>query len=324
MTHTNVSPTSHTKSSESVLHAVNSLMFRVPSLFPIHYFMNFNQKWTGLLLCFYLSIYDCTSTWVKRDYQPICGYFYLSPARLSTNMRILLPESSEIINPHANPSTWVKRDYQPVRESLYLNQARLSTHTRIPAEAPCNERIRAVLASSTHVSNPCPSSLTASSSFPPRMPSGWFLRLLVTTAACEYQSWLILLVTTAACEHQSCLRTPVFQLPANTSLDSVCLSQQLPANTSHACEHQSFTLVSNQVHVPFSLVWFLCVFGLKPYASRFLDWLEVYRPRQHSATYFTLHHVNPPQHSCWISFSLFSFFLVKFFFGLFVFLFLAG
>ena len=106
MTHTNVSPTSHTKNNESVLHhAVNSFMFRLPSLFPIHYFMNVNQKWPGLLLYFYLCIYDCTSTWVKRDCQPTRGSFYLSQARLSTHTRVLLPESSEIINPHADTST---------------------------------------------------------------------------------------------------------------------------------------------------------------------------------------------------------------------------
>ena len=62
----------------------------------------------------------CASTWVKREYQPVCEYFYLSQARLSTRMRILLPESSEIINPHANPSTWIKWDYQPVCEYFYL------------------------------------------------------------------------------------------------------------------------------------------------------------------------------------------------------------
>jgi len=63
------------------------------------------------------------------SYHSMC--FYLSQARLSTRMRILLPESSEIINPYANTSTWIKRDYQPTCESLYLNQVRLSTRMRI-------------------------------------------------------------------------------------------------------------------------------------------------------------------------------------------------
>ena len=104
------------QNNESVHHAVNSFMFRLPSLFPIHYFYEFQPK--NEPLCF------CASTWVKRDYQPpceslylnrdyqpVCEYFYLSRARLSTPMRIPLPESSEIINPYENTSTWVKRDY---------------------------------------------------------------------------------------------------------------------------------------------------------------------------------------------------------------------
>ena len=56
-------------------------MFRLDCLvyftYQVHYFMNFNQKWPGLLLYFYLSIYD---------YQVLQLYFYLSQARLSTHM----------------------------------------------------------------------------------------------------------------------------------------------------------------------------------------------------------------------------------------------
>ena len=40
----------------------------------------------------------------------------------------------------------------------------------------------------------------------------------------------------------------------------------------------------------------LCVFGPRTWAIRFLAWLELYRPRQHSATYFTRRHVNRLQH----------------------------
>ena len=70
-------------------------------------------------------------SWKSLHYSYHSMCFYLSQTRLSTRMRILLPESSEIINPYANTSTWMKRDYQPTCESLYLNQVRLSSRMRI-------------------------------------------------------------------------------------------------------------------------------------------------------------------------------------------------
>ena len=39
----------------------------LPVVILMHYL---NQKWPGMLLYFYVRIYDCTSTCVKRDYQP--------------------------------------------------------------------------------------------------------------------------------------------------------------------------------------------------------------------------------------------------------------
>ena len=49
------------------IHSYLNCSFFFPTLYFMHYF---NQKWPGMLLLFYLRIYNRTSTCVKRDYQP--------------------------------------------------------------------------------------------------------------------------------------------------------------------------------------------------------------------------------------------------------------